>query len=289
MTHTFYIVDVFAEAKFEGNQLAVIRGAASLPDDTMQKIAREMHFSETTFILSDDPRDRGYDIRIFTPSSEIAFAGHPTLGTAYIIQREIARADFDPIVLNLRAGRIPVTFEGDSLWMKQLPPTFGQTRPPEHLAPVLYLDVNDFDSRFPIQEVSTGLPFLIVPLKNLNAVRRAHINLELLKKLITSLDAKMIFLFSPETYHPENQLNARMFGDEYGVSEDPATGSANGCLAGYLVKYAYFGKGEISVHVEQGYEIARPSLLLLRAKESNGKIEVRVGGRVFMVAKGKLA
>ena len=288
MTHTFYIADVFAEAKFAGNQLAVIRGAADLTDGTMQKIAREMHFSETTFILSDDPRDEGYDVRIFTPASEIPFAGHPTLGTAYIIQHEIDPAPFDTIVLNLRVGRIPVTFEGDSLWMKQLPPTFGQTRSPDQLAPVLYLDVNDFDLRFPIQEVSTGLPFLIVPLKNLNAVRRAHINLELLGRLITSLDAKMIFLFSPETYHPENELNARMFGDEYGVSEDPATGSANGCLAGYLVKYAFFGRGEISVRVEQGYEIPRPSLLLLRAKESDGKIDVSVGGKVFIVAKGEL-
>lgn len=288
MTHTFYIVDVFAETKFTGNQLAVVCNAADLLSETMQEIAREMHFSETTFIMSDHPREEGFDVRIFTPASEVPFAGHPTLGTAFVIQTEVLTKPTDHLVLNLPAGRIPVRFDGDLVWMDQLPPVFGQTRTPEQVAPVLNLDVSDIDIQFPIQEVSTGLQFLIVPLKNINAVRRAHVNLDLLKKLISSLDAKMIFIFSPETYHPENQLNARMFGDEFGVSEDPATGSANGCLAGYLLKYAYFGKSEISVRVEQGYEIARPSLLLLRAKKSDHKIAVSVGGKVFMAAKGEL-
>ncbi len=288
MTHPFYIVDVFAEQKYAGNQLAVVQHASDLDAQTMQRIAREMNFAETTFILSDEPRNGGYDVRIFTPRAEVPFAGHPTLGTAFVIENEIAPRDTRPIVLNLQVGQIPVTFDGDVWWMKQNAPTFGQVCTPSQLTSVLNLQEADFDARFPIQEVSTGLPFLLVPLKNLDAVRRAQIHLAALKNLIAPLEAKMIFLFSPETYAPENQLNARMFGDEYGVSEDPATGSANGCLAGYLVKYNYFGPSEINLRVEQGYEINRRSLLRLRASERNGAFDIHVGGKVFPSARGEL-
>ncbi len=217
-----------------------------------------------------------------------AITGHPTLGSAFVIQNEIAPRGTSTIVLNLQVGKIPVTFDGDVLWMKQNAPWFGQPLAFEHLAPVLNLDAQDFDTRFPIQEVSTGLPFILVPLKTLDAVRRAEVNLSALKKLIAALDAKMIFLFSPETYHAENQINARMFGHEFGVPEDPATGSANGCLAGYLVKYKYFGSNAINVQVEQGYEIKRPSILRLRASERDGVFDINVGGKVFLVARGEL-
>lgn len=288
MVHPLYIVDVFAEAKYAGNQLGVVRYASDLETDEMQSIAREMHFAETTFILSDEPRDGGYDVRIFTPETEVPFAGHPTLGTAFVVQREIVRAPITSLTLNLGVGPIPVTFEADRLWMKQIAPAFGKICEPAAVAPVLNLAANDFDTRFPIQEVSTGLQFLMVPLKNLDAVRRAHINIDALKNLVARLDAKMIFLFSRETYHVENQINARMFGDLYGVPEDPATGSANGCLAGYLVKYRYFDSPSVEVRVEQGYEIKRQSLLLLRGAERDGSIEVSVGGKVFLAARGEL-
>lgn len=286
--HPFYIVDVFSESKYAGNQLAVIRHASDLSGEEMQTIARETHFSETTFILSDEPREGGYDVRIFTPASEVPFAGHPMLGTAWILRNEILKSDVSRVTLNVKVGQIPVTFDRDVLWMKQINPVFGETRTAARVAPVLNLQEADFDARFPIQEVSTGLPFLIVPLNSMDAVRRARVNLDRLKGLIAPLEAKMIFLFSAETYHAENQLNARMFGDEYGVVEDPATGSANGCLAGYLVKYRYWGKSDIDIRVEQGYEIRRKSLLFLRAKDEGSTIDVRVGGQVFLVARGEL-
>lgn len=287
-THPFWIVDVFAESRFAGNQLAVVRDAKDLSEPQMQEIAREMHFSETTFILSDQPRDGGYDVRIFTPASEVPFAGHPTLGTAFVIQQEIIGSPVPTVTLNLKVGQIPVTFEDHVLWMKQVQPEFGPTLSPSQVAPVLDLTESDLDPRFPIQQVSTGLPFLIVPLKGLDAVRRARVNLDRLNELVATLDAKMIFIFSPESYHPENQLNARMFGDLFGVPEDPATGSANGCLAGYLVKHRYFGSNEISVRVEQGYEIKRSSLLRLRASERDRVYDINVGGEVFLVARGEL-
>ena len=289
---TFYVVDVFAEERYTGNQLAVFRRARALPDTEMQRIAKEMNFSETTFILSDEKRNGGYDVRIFTPKTELPFAGHPTLGTAYVIQREIVKEPVETIILNLKVGQIPVTFsysgnDADILWMKQIQPTFGQTFETESISQVLSLDAEDIDRRFPIQDVSTGVPSIIVPLKTLDAVKRARIDKDKYLKFIKQKQAKAILVFCPETYNKENDLNVRFFADYYGVPEDPATGSANGCLAGYLVKHRYFGKEQINVRVEQGYEIGRPSLLLLKAEDREGKIDVYVGGRVVMIAKGE--
>ncbi len=291
---TFYIVDVFAETKYAGNQLAVIRNAAALADEQMQQIAKEMNYSETTFILSDEPRDNGYDVRIFTPAAEVPFAGHPTLGTAFVIQREIAKHPIQRINLNLKAGQIPVTVQESSptdniLWMKQIEPQFGEILNPKTLSDVLGIPQNQIDDRFPLREVSTGLYALIVPLKTLEAVKHIRIDLNKYYTLIENISAKLILVFSPETYYKGNDLNVRVFGDYYQVPEDPATGSANGCLAGYLVKQSYFGNKKIDIRVEQGYEIGRPSLLHLRAEERNEKIEVNVGGNVIMVAKGRLA
>jgi trans-2,3-dihydro-3-hydroxyanthranilate isomerase len=289
---TFYIVDVFAERKYAGNQLAVLRDTKGLSDTQMQEIAKEMHFSETTFILSEKKLKGGYGVRIFTPEHEVPFAGHPTLGTAYVIQQEIIKEPVETVTLNLKVGQIPVTFDYkrkqiNLLWMKQKNPTFGKIFDPVPISEVLSLDKKEIDHGFPIQEVSTGLPFIIVPLKSLKAVKQSKADKDKYFELIKDTDAKAILIFCPETYKKENNLNVRMFADYYGVPEDPATGSANGCLAGYLVKHRYFGKDRIDIRVEQGYEIGRPSLLFLRAEEKDDKIDVWVGGRVIMIAKGE--
>jgi trans-2,3-dihydro-3-hydroxyanthranilate isomerase len=286
-THTFYIVDVFAESKYAGNQLAVVRRAGDLTASQMQQIAQEMHFSETSFILSEEQRDRGYDVRIFTPEAQVPFAGHPTLGTAFVIREEILHTRVDQICLNLPVGQIPVTFDVDELWMDQIAPTFGPTRTVEEVAGAIGLESSDIDERYPIQEVSTGLPFLIVPLTTLDAAKRVQTDRVRLGRVLEGLDAEGVLVFAPETYHAQNQLNVRVLVPELGVPEDPATGSGNGSLAGYLVKHRYFGSGEINIRVEQGYEIGRPSLLLLRAKDRVGAVEVRVGGKVFPAARGE--
>lgn len=288
----FYIVDVFAEEKYAGNQLAVVRDAKALSDIEMQQIAKEMNFSETTFILSDQKRNGGYDVRIFTPKEELPFAGHPTLGTAYVIQHEIIREPVETIILNLKIGQIPVTlnYSGeqiDILWMKQMAATFGRIFEPEQISQVLGLNKSEMDDRFPIQEVSTGLPFIIIPLKTLDTLKQAKVSKDKYFELIKDTQAKAMLIFCPETYDKENDLNIRVFADYYGVPEDPATGSANGCLAGYLVKYRYFGNDQIDIRVEQGYEIGRSSLLYLRAKDKGEKIDVSVGGKVEMIAKGE--
>lgn len=286
MSHPYFIVDVFAEAKYAGNQLAVVLNAHDLSSAQMQSIAREMHFSETTFILGNEPRDGGYDVRIFTPEVELPFAGHPTLGTSFILRNEIIRQPVASLLLNLKVGQIPVSFQQDIVWMKQIAPTFGRTINFAAGAELLQIDGVDLDTSFPIQQVSTGLPFWIMPLKSLRAVKMARPNWVRYLELTEAVDGRTILVFAPETYHPENQLNVRVFADQEGISEDPATGSGNGCLAAYLVKYRYLNKDAIDVRVEQGYEINRPSLLWLRAQEQGGKIDVNVGGKVFMVARG---
>lgn len=293
MLRRFYILDVFAEKKYAGNQLAVIRDAAGLTGEEMLAITREMNYSESTFILSEEARAGGYDVRIFTPGEEIPFAGHPTLGTAWLIQQEVIKHPVPQVVLNYQVGQIPVDFtykdgQPDELWMQQLEPEFGPVFEPAAVATVLGLDPGQVDSRFPCQEVSTGLPFLIVPLRDLAAVKACHANTKALLELLKHATAKNMLVVAPETYRPENDLNVRVFTDYLGIPEDPATGSANGCLAGYLAKHRYFGSPQVDVRVEQGYELNRESLLLLRSEDTGQRINIRVGGRVVLVAKGEL-
>jgi trans-2,3-dihydro-3-hydroxyanthranilate isomerase len=288
----FYIVDVFAEEKYAGNQLAVFCSGNALGDNEMQSIAREMNFSETAFILSETQRDGGFDVRIFTPGEEVPFAGHPTLGTAHIIRTEILRRNVGAIKLNLKAGQIPVSFndnaiQGTICWMRQIEPVFGETINAKIIAPILNLNQSDIDNRFPVEEVSTGLPHILVPLSSLDSLKRATINKDKYFKFIKQRWAKPVLIFCAEPHNPQNDISVRMFAECFGIPEDPATGSGNGCLAGYLVRHRYWGKDEIDIRSEQGYEIGRPSLLFLRATEKNGKISISVGGKAITVANGE--
>jgi len=290
---SFHIVDVFAEHKYAGNQLAVFRNARGLPGDEMQKIAKEMGFSETTFVLSDAERDGGYDVRIFTLAAEVPFAGHPTLGTAYIIRQEIVHKPVQAVNLNLQVGQIPVRFDRQSdgrdiLWMTPKEATFGEVFDVGEIAPLLTVDRADIDTDFPIQSVSTGLPFILLPLRSLEAVKRARVIRDKWLDWVKDREAKMVFVFCRQTLDPTDHIHARAFADYYGIVEDPATGSANSCFAAYLVRHRYFGADQIDVRVEQGYEIGRPSLIYLRARQSGERIEVNVGGKVIPVARAEL-
>ena len=289
---SFYIVDVFAEEKYAGNQLAVFTNAGGLATAEMQRLAKEINYSETTFLLSSEPQNQGYDVRIFTPDQELPFAGHPTLGTAFILQQVVIREPIETVRLNLKVGQIPVTIGYQNsvpevLWMKQNSPVFGETVSAATVAPVLNLELSDLDLSFPIQAVSTGVPFLIVPLRTLDALQRIKVNKEAVFALVESLEAKQILVFCPETRSPANHLSVRVFCDALGIPEDPATGSANGCLAGYLAQHSCFGEPTIDLRVEQGYEMGRPSLLLLKASVEADSIAVSVGGKVILVAKGE--
>jgi trans-2,3-dihydro-3-hydroxyanthranilate isomerase len=287
----FYIVDVFAEGKYAGNQLAVVTQGQGLSGQQMQQITREFNFSETTFITSGRKADGGYDVRIFTPGEEVPFAGHPTVGTAWVIRNLLAPDRPETVRLNLKVGQIPVAFDGDGgiTWMTTKEPAFGDTLSPALVAEVLGLSPEDVDARFPIQVVSTGLPALMVPLKTLRAVQGIRPRADRLQDLATTCEAgKTILVFTNQTLASDHQLHVRVFAPLVGVPEDPATGSANSCLAGYLVRHRYFGTDSIDIRVEQGYEMGRPSRLYLKARPDGGKIVVQVGGKVQTVAKGKL-
>jgi trans-2,3-dihydro-3-hydroxyanthranilate isomerase len=167
-----------------------------------------------------------------------------------------------------------------------MPPQFGHILERGHVARALGLEKDDLDLRFPVQEVSTGIPFVIVPVKTLEAVRRSGWQADQPSGL--NAQGKGFLLFTPQTQTAGNDLHVRVFAPGYGVAEDPATGSANGCLAGYLARHRFFGDPRVDIRVEQGDEVGRPSLLLLRAGEKAGEVEVLVGGRAIRVARGKL-
>lgn len=277
-------LDVFAEKRYAGNQLAVIRQAADITDDEMQALARETNFSETTFILRDEPeRDGGYAVRIFTPREEIPFAGHPTLGTAFVILQDILGGRAKEVTLDLKVGPIRVKKDGDILWMRQNAPTFGPPRPPQEFAAMLGLDEKDIDARLPIQDVSTGLAHVIVPLTSRAALRRAKVDLPRYERFASGPGAKSLCAFSTEG------PAMRVFPIYYGIAEDPATGSAAGCLAGYLSKHKALGAESVKCTIEQGIEMGRPSALHLRARPGTKDIEIDVGGSVVRVMDGRLS
>ncbi|MDY6817491.1 MAG: PhzF family phenazine biosynthesis protein [Halobacteriales archaeon] len=289
----FHIVDVFAERQYAGNQLAVVEQAAGIDDETMQAIAREFGYSETTFIESTEPIDGGYETRIFTPEEEIPFAGHPTLGTAAVIRNAVAEGQPDEVVLNLPVGQIPVRVERPAdheiLWMTQQPPEFGQQFDHKTLAAVLGIEPSDLDHDWPVQAVSTGLPTVIVPLIDREALTSIDVDLDAYEEFVAGQEAKNILVFCADPRDGTNDLAVRVFAHYYGVPEDPATGSANGCLAGYLASHEYFGEETVDVTVEQGYEMGRPSKLYLSTDASADPFEVEVGGRVIPTANGTLA
>ena len=285
----FFIVDVFTIGrKYTGNQLAVYLG--NPPTELMQQLAKEINFSEITFVTADTPENGGYNMRIFMPEVEVDFAGHPVLGTAYIIQRELIGAPVAELTLNLRLGQIPVIFGADGvLWMRQNPPRFGHQFSAADMARVLNVNADDIDPRYPIVEVSTGLPFVLAPLVSLEALQRAWVNLDRLRALLGAHEAIAPAVFCRETIHAENDIHVRVLDDVYGAPEDPATGSAGGCIAAYMLEYGYLAGDTISARAEQGYQIGRPSLLHLEAQREDGEIAIRVGGQVELVAQGRLA
>jgi len=289
MRREFVICDVFARKRFEGNQLAVFPDGAGLTGEEMQTLAREIHFSETTFIVADRPNERGWPVRIFTPASEVPFAGHPTLGTAFVIWDRFLGCKADEVKLDLKVGVVPVAVEdrGERLVMTQRPPVFGKSVEPAEAAEVLGLSPDAVDGRFPCQEVSTGLWFLIVPVRSLKAMQDIKVNLAEYDRLTERLEAKAVLAFSPETVDPQCRLHVRVFCDYYDVPEDPATGSANGCLCAWLVRHRFLGTGDFTIRTEQGLEMKRPSLLYLQGGEKDGEITVRVGGRVVVAGRGE--
>jgi trans-2,3-dihydro-3-hydroxyanthranilate isomerase len=291
MKREFIICDVFARRRFEGNQLAVFPNAAGMADEEMQALAREIHFSETTFVRAPVAGERGWPVRIFTPAREVPFAGHPTLGTAFVVWDRFLQRAADEVRLDLQVGSVPVRIKdsGARLMMTQVPPEFGAAVQPESAARALGVAESDIDDRWPIQEVSTGLWFLIVPLRRLAAVQSIRVSLAEYYRVLEPMRAKAILAFCPQTVDPQCRLHVRVFCDYYDVPEDPATGSANGCLCAWLVKHRYLGVSEFAISAEQGIEMQRPSLLHLQGSATGDSATVRVGGKVVVAGRGEFA
>ncbi|MGY4690863.1 PhzF family phenazine biosynthesis protein [Salibacterium sp. K-3] len=285
----FHIVDVFAEDKYQGNQLAVFQPDSDISQQEMQQIAKEMNFSETTFIMSGKRENGGYDVKIFTPDSEIPFAGHPTLGTAYVIQQFMEKEEAAEVKLNLHVGQVPVVFQGETGWMVQNQPSFEAELEAQDIADTLQITPADMEAGFPVQSVSTGLPSIIVPLKTLDAVNRCTVNHHLYDNILQEIGDANLLVFTQETINDTNDLHARVFMFPSGHLEDPATGSANGNLAAYLLQYDFFEKSYLNYTVEQGYPAGRPSLLHVHAEKESSKqpFSIEVGGQVFVTAEGR--
>ncbi len=300
----FAHLDVFTSRPLEGNQLAVFTDARGLSDQEMQKLAREMNLAETTFILPRDEateRVEGHKVRIFTVNEELPFAGHPTLGTSWYLhhhpsegksgaRREPRQQSGNEVVLDLKLGKIPVRFEQrDGLLfgeMRQAEPQFGRTHRHEDIAVVLGIPVSELDERLPIQTVSTGVPFTIVPFRSLPTLQQLSIGWNQMAPYLETIGNPAFFYFvCRETVNTRATLHARMI---FYNGEDPATGSAAGCCTAWAVKYGVLAP-ETQGLIEQGIETRRPSSIYIRAAKSGDSItNVRVGGNVVHVIDGEV-
>lgn len=286
---SYEIFDVFAEARYAGNPLAVIHGAASLDSATMQAIARETNLSETTFVLHDKAHDGAHDVRIFTPAHELPYAGHPTLGTAFAIRDALFGGSAEALTLRLGIGCVQVRFEADGLtWLTTPRATFGPAPDAGAVAAALGLSASQLDRRLPLEVATTGLHQLLVPVRDLATLRACRIDVAAYRLLRDAGAPSSLYAFTREARDPSHQLSVRLFAPDAGVPEDPATGSAAGWLAAYLSRHRALGSGDFDARIEQGHEISRPSLLHVRARGTGESLEVSVGGRVIRVARGEL-
>ncbi len=287
---SFVQVDVFTSRPLEGNALAVFTDARGLSDEEMQALARETNLSETTFVFPRDPstdRERGRRVRIFTAQEELPFAGHPTLGTAAVLRGASGAAQIE---LDLNVGKIPVRFStgADGLVfgeMQQRDPEFGPRYSREEVARVTALDLADIADDVPIQTVSTGIAFTIVPVRSLAAMRGLHPDLNAASQYLERSGGKFFYFVSRETEDKSARLHARML---FYNGEDPATGSAAGCAAAWMVAHGITRPDEPAV-IEQGREMRRPSRIVVRAGRDGDRIvTVRVGGNSVEVSRGEV-
>jgi len=283
-------VDVFTDRALTGNALAVFLDGRGLSTEQMQALAKETNLSETTFILPGDPaveRDRGVRVCIFTVQEELPFAGHPTLGTAFVLR---GTSRVPEIRLDLKVGTVPVRFEdrpGQVAFgeMTQKNPEFGLIHDAENVAQATGLRVEDFDPGVPIQTVSTGVPFTIAALRSLRTLQNLRLDLNRADEYLAPGGGKFFYFVSRGTVDAKARLHARML---FYNGEDPATGSAAGCCAAWMVAHGVAASDE-QVMIEQGLEMRRPSRIFVRAtKKDNQVINVRVGGNCVEVLRGEV-
>jgi trans-2,3-dihydro-3-hydroxyanthranilate isomerase len=296
----FYMVDVFAREKYAGNQLAVFLDLEQkLSMEQMQQMTREINFAESTFIRSIES-DGSFGVRIFTTEYEVPFAGHPTLGTAYILAKHLSSKPVNEIVLRLKKGDVPVVLsnanqlEESRFTMQQVQPEFGVTFDARTISNAFDIPIENFDVSMPVQDISTGLPYLIIFLKDLESIGSLKLNAERVEEFLTeeklfkTTNARglttNLFFVTRETVEKQHSYHTRMFVLEDGnIWEDAATGSANGCFLAYLLKYINSSQSAI---VEQGFEMGRKSILYLDGARQQDQYTLKVGGQVVPVSEG---
>ena len=292
--------DVFTDHLFGGNQLAVFLDARGLPAETMQAIAKEMNFSETTFVLPPEAGGTDARMRIFTPGEELPTAGHPTVGTTFALARSgVIERGRQRFVYGCNIGPVPVTmtWNGDELgfvWMTQSLPTFGAVIPePARTAAALSLSPAAVAATGqPVQVVSCGVPFLLVPLTTRSAVDSAVVNPGVLEMLFTQVNTKAhgLMVFSTQPGDARATVYSRMFAPEMSITEDPATGIATGPLGCYLVRHKIVRPERAGAMISlQGVKMGRPSHVHMSIGLENGEIaSVRVGGESVLAGEGTL-
>lgn len=295
----YRIVDVFTNRIFGGNPLAVFLDGRSLTDAEMQSLAKEMNLSESTFVLPPRDANNHFKVRIFTPGGELPMAGHPTIGTAFVLAREgmfKLAGDIAQLRFEENIGLIPVDIHvrnnaPDMIWMTQPRPQFGpRVLNRQTAAEMLSLEPDDIDDKLPIEIVSCGVRYPMVPVRTLGAIKRVRFRADVAHRELSPLGGSEALVFTTETENPGSSVHSRMFAPEFGVPEDPATGSAAGPLGAYLVKYGVV-KAEPTAHIlnEQGFEMGRPSFLHVRITRAGDDIAtVQVGGETVFVGAGEI-
>lgn len=296
--YQYCLVDVFTDRAFGGNQLAVFTDARGLSTEVMQTLAKEFNLSETSFVLPPQHSKNDFQVRIFTPATELPMAGHPTVGTAFVLaHKQLVRLTESETTITFEegVGDIPVTFRrlaGGrlSIQMRQPLPTFGpRFTDRAAIAELLSLSVDDLDPVLPLEVVSCGVPFLFVPLKSLAGMRALQFRRDVWERVLKDFVTPHVFLFSREVETPEASVHSRMFAPAMGIFEDPATGAASGPLGCYLVRHNLVDKNGSSVEIvsEQGLEMGRPSFLQITIKHMGDEITgVYVGGQSHFMGEG---
>lgn len=297
----YYLVDVFTSIKYGGNQLAVFIDYKNIVSkENMLKIAKELNFPEITFIKKNHNNNE-FDVRIFTPEYEVPFAGHPSLGTAFIISKYLLSKPKKRIALNLKHSKINIDLtstndiDKSNFIMEQANPEFIGSYKHQEIANGLGIELEALNKQKPIEEISTGLPYIIIPVINLEKINQIKLDSQKVVEFLTQKKkyktnsttglTTSLFFVTEETFEKSNSFNTRMFCIENGnLIEDAATGSANGCFLAYLLKNESI---RISATIEQGFQMNRKSYINLDGKFENKKYNLKIGGQVVDVSKGK--
>ena len=293
----YCLVDVFTDRAFGGNQLAVFTDARDVSPGVMQALAKELNLSETSYVLPARDPAHDYHVRIFTPAVELPMAGHPTIGTAFVLAHEhlIQTSGTETTIsFEEEVGVIPVTLRSKEgrlhvIQMRQPPPVFGsQFSDSDAIAQMLSLDLAALDATLPLEVVSCGVPFLFVPVKDLAAMRSIRFRIDVWERVLRDFETPHVFVFTQEVVVPGSTVHSRMFAPAMGIAEDPATGAASGPLGCYLVRHSRVSSAKaVEITCEQGFEMGRPSFILVMIEREGKHIAgVHVGGQCFFMGEG---